>query len=379
MHIVVVGSGVFGVWTAHHLLEAGFDVTMVDAYGSANSRASSGDESRIIRCGYGADEIYTRWALESLSEWQRVFDRIGRDQLPLFHPSGVLWLSSGDDAYVRATQATLKRVGAPVTILDRTELGRRFPHIDASDIDVALLEPTCGVLMARRAVQTLAADLQRRGAQLVRERVLMRRLNDRFSEVRFESGDGLHADQFVFACGPWLPKLFPELLGGRIRPTRQVVVYFGTPDLRFGPETTPAWVDFAAGIYGVPDLEHRGVKVGIDRHGPPIDPDTADRIADRESVDMARAWLRRRMPALADAPVVESRVCQYENTATGDFLIDRHPDLENVWIAGGGSGHGFKHGPAVGRYVAGLIRGDVRGEPRFALAGKGTTPQRSVY
>jgi glycine/D-amino acid oxidase-like deaminating enzyme len=138
-------------------------------------------------------------------------------------------------------------------------------------------------------------------------------------------------------------------------------------------------VDFAAGIYGVPDLEHRGLKVGIDRHGPPFDPDSGDRVADAASIDTARAWLDRRMPLMRHAPVAESRVCQYENTDTGDFLIDRHPGLDNVWIAGGGSGHGFKHGPAVGRYVAGLVQGTMAPEPRFALATKGTTPQRSVY
>jgi glycine/D-amino acid oxidase-like deaminating enzyme len=273
----------------------------------------------------------------------------------------------------------LRHVGVPVTVLDGVELGRQFPHVDATDIDFAFVERTSGVLMARRAVQMLASDLVGRGASMSRARVNAVRATGRLDKVRLDGGSEMHADQFVFACGPWLPKVFPELLGNLIRPTRQVVVYFGTPDERFGPEHTPAWVDFAAGIYGVPDLEYRGLKVGIDRHGPPIDPDSADRIADNASVETARAWLRRRMPALRDAPVVESRVCQYENTDTGDFLIDRHPDLENVWIVGGGSGHGFKHGPAIGRYTAGLIRGDGHSERRFGLAGKGATPQRSVY
>jgi glycine/D-amino acid oxidase-like deaminating enzyme len=178
-----------------------------------------------------------------------------------------------------------------------------------------------------------------------------------------------------------LPKVFPELLAARIRPTRQVVIYFGVPpgDGRFGPEHTPAWVDFPAGVYGLPDLEGRGLKVGLDRHGPPFDPDADDRVLDRASLDTARDWLARRMPALAHAPVIESRVCQYENTATGDFLIDRHPDFDNVWIAGGGSGHGFKHGPAVGEHVAGLVRGTVEPELRFTLATKGTEPRREVY
>ncbi|HVQ12270.1 MAG TPA: FAD-dependent oxidoreductase, partial [Vicinamibacterales bacterium] len=111
----------------------------------------------------------------------------------------------------------------------------------------------------------------------------------------------------------------------------------------------------------------------------PFDPDIGDRTVDDKSVETARAWLRRRFPAMTDAPLVESRVCQYENTASGDFLIDRHPEHENAWIVGGGSGHGFKHGPAVGEYVAGLIAGTTTPEAAFALATKGTIQQRAVY
>jgi glycine/D-amino acid oxidase-like deaminating enzyme len=249
------------------------------------------------------------------------------------------------------------------------------------DLGLALLEPSTGVLMARRAVQTLVADLEARGARVIRGRVVVPPGGKRLERIVLQDGGEQRADNFVFACGAWLPKVFPDLLEGRIRPTRQVVIYFGTPpgDARFGPAETSAWVDFQAGIYGVPDLEARGVKVGIDTHGADFDPDATDRVLDADSIDRARTWLRQRMPALAEAPIVESRVCQYENTSTGDFLIDRHPGLENVWIAGGGSGHGFKHGPAVGEYVAGLVTGTTVPEARFSLTTKGTEPRRAVY
>jgi glycine/D-amino acid oxidase-like deaminating enzyme len=185
----------------------------------------------------------------------------------------------------------------------------------------------------------------------------------------------------VFASGAWLPQLFPELLTGRIRPTRQLVAYFGTPagDARFHADRMPAWIDFPAGIYGTPDIEGRGVKVGIDDHGAAIDPDLDDRVADRDSVQKARDWLAARVPALAAAPVVETRVCQYENTATGDFLIDRHPDWPNAWIVGGGSGHGFKHGPAVGELAARLSLAGGAPHARFSLATKTRDARRSVY
>jgi sarcosine oxidase len=389
VHIVVVGAGAFGAWTAHHLQTGGATVTLVDAYGPANARASSGDESRIIRCGYGPDAIYSRWARRSLGAWRTLFERIPGGHAPLFHETGVLWLASGDDPYTKATVDTLQREQLPLAVLDADALRARFPHIDARDVGIGLFEPASGVLMARRAVQALVADLAARDVRILRASIIAPGVNrgerssgsPRVTHVRTRDGDALAADGFVFACGPWLPQVFPDLLAARIRPTRQVVIYFGVPpgDDRFGPRHTPAWVDFAAGVYGVPDLEGRGVKVGLDRHGPPFDPDTGDRVLDAASIDTARAWLRRRMPGMAAAPISESRVCQYENTSTGDFLIDRHPDFENAWIAGGGSGHGFKHAPAVGEHVAALVQGTGVAEPRFALSTKGTQPQRQVF
>jgi sarcosine oxidase len=102
-------------------------------------------------------------------------------------------------------------------------------------------------------------------------------------------------------------------------------------------------------------------------------------VVSREGVARIRRYVARRLPELAGAPIVETRVCQYENTSNGDFLLDRHPGFENVWIAGGGSGHGFKHGPAVGEYVAGLVLADGRVEPRFQIFGRPAFRRRSVY
>ena len=185
----------------------------------------------------------------------------------------------------------------------------------------------------------------------------------------------------MFACGPWLPKLFPELLGERIFPTRQEVFYFGPPagEERFKTPAMPVWVDFAEEIYGMPDFKGRGFKVAPDRHGPPVDPDSLERVVDPESLARVREFVGRRFPALKDAPIVGSEVCQYENTSNGDFLIDRHPELENVWLVGGGSGHGFKHGPAVGEYVAARILDGKPVEPVFSLATKERVQKRTVF
>lgn len=379
--VVVIGAGAFGAWTAHHLANAGATVTLIDAYGPGNTRSSSGDESRILRCGYGPDDIYSRFARRSRDLWCEL--DAGHDAaLPLWHPCGMLWTSTTDDSYLAQTLTTLESGRYAVERLDRSALGSRYPQFETGDVVRAMLEPDAGVLMARRSIQALAADLSRKGVRVIRGRAApVSSTSGSTESIRLTDGTTLLASHYVFACGAWLPTVFPDAVGQKITPTRQVVMYFGTPpgDERFTAARTPAWIDFGTGMYTIPDLEGRGVKVGIDAHGARFDPDLGDRTIDAGSINAARAWLRRRIPALADAPLVESRVCQYENTSNGDFLIDRHPDFKNVWIVGGGSGHGFKHGPAVGEYAASLVTTHAETDPRFALRTKGTVANRAIY
>lgn len=377
----VIGAGVFGAWTAYHLRQSGHSVVLLDAYGAANSRASSGGESRIIRMGYGPDEIYTRWALRSLKLWQDFFRATGE---PLFQQTGVLWIAHAADAYSLATIATLDRAGVRFEKLTPDEIERRFPQIARDSSMWGIFEPDSGVLMARRAVQAIVRETVARGASYLPEAIIAPAGGTgRLDSLRTQSGLTVAAANFVFACGPWLPKIFPALLGDLIKPTRQEVFFFGVApgDQRFSPPAMPAWVDFNELVYGIPDLEGRGFKIAIDRHGPPFDPDTGERLVTTEGLTSVREHLSRRLPALRDAPVIETRVCQYENTPNGDFIIDRHPDFDNVWLVGGGSGHGFKHGPALGAYVADMItqRGGSDIEPRFTLTAQSKTRQRLVY
>jgi glycine/D-amino acid oxidase-like deaminating enzyme len=243
-------------------------------------------------------------------------------------------------------------------------------------------EPDAGVIRARAAVQALVSVIIRsRGVTYVTARIEPPREADPECITRTDRGETLDADAVVFACGPWLPKMFPEAIGARIRPTRQEILHFGVPagDARYTASRMPVWIDFSAGLYGIPDLDARGFKVGIDQHGPIVDPDTLDRLVEPLVVDRTRAWIGRRFPGLRDAPLVDARVCQYENTSSGDFIIDRHPAWPQCWIVGGGSGHGFKHGPAVGRHVAALVTGDAAVNPRFSLTSKSGVAARSVY
>ena len=365
--VAVIGAGVFGAWTAYCLRRAGAKVLLVDAYGPGNSRASSGGESRIIRLGYGPDEIYTRSAQRSLELWKQLFAETGPQPVPLFQNTGVLWLARERDAYCEAILTTLQNVGARFEKLDRDELVHRFPQLAPAQTTWAILEPDAGALLARRAVHAVVTQSREIGVD--------------YLQTRVTADSGINAERLVFACGPWLPKIFPELLDELIHVTRQEVFFFGVPagDERFGPPALPVWIDFNDLIYGIPNLDGRGFKLAIDAHGPEFDPDTGERVVSQAGLTAARSYLAHRIPALAEAPVLETRVCQYENTSNGDFLIDRHPQFENIWIVGGGSGHGFKHGPVVGEYAAAMIGGTGTPEPRFSLATKQRVRSRQVY
>lgn len=377
--IAVVGAGVFGVWTAHQLSLNGAAVLLLDSYGPGNSRASSGGESRIMRLGYGPDEIYSRSAQRSFVLWQQLSEKLNQ---PLFERTGVLWLAREHDPYCEATLETLPRIGAKCERLDHDELVRRFPQLNPNPAAWGVLEPDSGVLLARRGVQAVAAEARARGVAYLEAAIATPQpRNGKLNSIETTSGKEILAARFVFACGPWLPKLFPELLGELIHVTRQEVFFLGVPpgDDRFNPGALPTWFDFNDLVYGMPNLEGRGFKIAIDAHGPEFDPDTGQRVVSVSGLKAVREYLAQRVPQLANAPVTETRVCQYENTSNGDLLIDRHPAFENVWLVGGGSGHGFKHGPAVGEYVAAMIAGTGTMEPRFSLATKQKVQERKVY
>jgi len=376
--VAVIGAGVFGAWTALQLARQGKSVVLVEAYGAGHSRSSSGDESRIIRMGYGKDEIYTRWSQRSLMQWKELFDE---QQVRLFHQTGVLWLAGEDETRLNETRATLKRCGVAFEDLDLAALRERFPQIGLGGIRSAILETHSGVLIARRAVAATVAEAVRLGVTYVHALVEQPKAKGSLRTVRTKSGEEIAAGQFVFACGPWLAKLFPEIVGPRLFVTRQEVFYFGLPagDGRFAPPTLPTFLFQNDESYGMPDIESRGLKIALDAHGAAVDPDTQSRVVSEESARAMRDYVAKRFPALCAAPIAETRVCQYENTSNGDFLIDRHPEIENVWFAGGGSGHGFKHGPALGAYVARQLLGERPAEPRFSLATKETVQCRAVY
>jgi glycine/D-amino acid oxidase-like deaminating enzyme len=372
--LVVIGAGVMGTWTAFWAQTGGWQVTLLDAWGAGHSRASSGDETRITRAAHGTDRLYTRWSRRSVEHWKRYEEEWG---VQLFVPSGVLWFAQRDDAFEHGSIPSFEAEGVPFERLDPDELTHRWPQLGVSDgLRFALYEPEGGALMARRGCTAIAAAFERAGGTYAQSAVRPGRIDGRrLIDVVDRSGRSRSADTFVFACGPWLPALFPEVLADVIRVTKQDVVFVGprAGADAFDSARMPAWCDYDAAYYGIPSVEGRGFKIAPDRYGPVFDPTNGERIVDPESVRLARAYLRRRFPELADAPVTETRVCQYETTPDAHFLICRHPDLDNVWLVGGGSGHGYKHGPRIGEYLVARLEGAEEGaqdgpdEARFRL------------
>ncbi len=367
--VAVVGAGAFGGWSALHLLRQGARVTLLDAWGPGNSRASSGGETRVIRATYGPDRIYVEMAVRSMQLWRDSEKRWGRR---LFHETGVLWLAGADDAFEKAALPLLREARVECETYTTAEAAKRYPQMRFDEVAWVLHEKKAGYLMARQACRAvLDAFLEEGGEyrQVTAEPGAIE--GDALADLGLSDGTRLAADSYLFACGPWLGRLFPDLLGERIRPTRQEVFFFGTPagDPAFSEERLPIWIDTGPPVlYGIPGNESRGFKVADDTHGPPVDPTSLERAASPHGLKAVRRYMARRFPAMKDAPLVESRVCQYEVSPDGRFILDRHPCAGNLWIAGGGSGHGFKHGPAIGERVAAMVLGSARPDPYFALS-----------
>ena len=361
-HVAVVGAGAFGGWTALHLRERGARVTLLDGWGPGNSRASSGGETRIMRGTYGPDQPYTGLAARALRLWQKYERRWKRNFL---HRTGVLWMASKqDDAFERGSLPLLREAGIKFRELSAPQMEKRWPQINFANVEWGIYEPECGYLDARESCQAVVDVFVAEGGEYLHAEVSHRGLENSIPHLTLSDGSRLRADLYIFACGPWLGKLFPQTIGNLIRPTKQDIFFFGPPagDLRFTDAHLPVWGDHGQRFfYGIPGSDRRGFKVADDTRGRIFDPSAGERVISPANLRRIREYLAFRFPAMKDAPLLETRVCQYEQTPDSNFIVDRHPRFNNVWLLGGGSGHGFKHGPALGERMAELILKD--GEP----------------
>lgn len=369
-HIAVIGAGAFGGWTALNLLRGGARVTLLEAWGPGHSHASSGGESRVIRRAYGST-LYVEMAERSLGLWREASAAWER---PLFHSTGVLLMTQRGpgERFLETARANLEGAGVKHEMLSSDELARRYPQVNMEDIAGGLFEPDAGYVLARRACQAVVDAFIREGGEFRTAYVRPGTIRGgELTNVALSDGAILQADQYVFACGPWLKSLFPEVLGKHLSVSRQEVFYFGLPpaEYRYSAPAFPIWADIGDTFwYGIPGADGRGFKIADDTHGRELDPTATDRTVTARGLRAARDYIAHRFPDLKGAPLIESRVCQYTNTPDSDFIVDRHPEAENAWLVGGGSGHGFKHGPAMGELVAAQVTSSAPLEDTFTLA-----------
>jgi sarcosine oxidase len=399
-HVIVVGAGAWGAFTAWELRKAGNRVTLIDQYGAANSRSTSGDETRGIRSSYGdralTPELWTSWARKSIERW-RQFDaeHAKRFGTRFFFTTGDLILREKEESFTTRTQELWTAQGVKFDVLSPDDVARRFPQFKSEGTTVALYEPDAGVARARDSVQAAVALARDAGVNFVIGRVTPGAIrNDRMDGVTLGDGTKLNADAYVFCCGPWMEKLFPEAMHHRTRVPIGHVCYFGTPvgDDRFTFPNIPSWnVPGVTGWASLP-VDSRGFRVrgaiappppprvaGAEEEVPPpppppaavdprqVDPDLSARWSNQERIDGSRRVLQKYFPALADAPLLETRSCHYEISVNRNFIVDHVPGTTNAWIAGMGQSEGFKFSIVLGEYIARRVTGDA-GEPALAEA-----------
>jgi glycine/D-amino acid oxidase-like deaminating enzyme len=368
--VAVVGAGAFGGWTALFLLRKGYRVTLIDTWGPGNSRSSSGDETRVIRSTYGANEFYFDLNVRALTLWKEHEERW---KSKLFQNKGVLWMCyETHTPVVDDSIPFAEKYNMPYERLSREEISKRYSIVNISDLSHAWLDPYGGCLRAREACQAVYKGFIAEGGKVVQAQATPEKVKqNRLTSLQLSNGQSLHADLYIFACGSWLGQLFPEVLGKTITCTKQEVYYFGVPTQHASTyEKFPVWVDVDGKdfYYGIPGNNYRGFKIGVDERGEPFDPTDGDRISNEQVFKKARKFLTQRFPGLKDAPLVESRVCPYENSPDGNFLFDHHPEASNLFFLGGGSGHGFKHGPALGELISDIVAGNKVIPQQFLLS-----------
>ena len=365
--ILVVGAGVFGGWTALNLLRLGYRVTLADAWGPGNSRSSSGGESRLIRAIYGDNKKYFDMTMDAWKGWEELEGLSGID---ILHKTGVAWYFHTEGQILReAISRIMDERNLTYELVSGEGISKHFPGINPEGLESILIEQKAGYLDARKACQLVRNQFEKEGGSFELAWVSPGKNRDLLSGLQI-GGVKKSFETYVFACGPWLPELFPDLLSKKLHVSRQEVHYFGIPkNYEQQYSSLLPFIDWDPGyfFYGIPGNNSRGFKVACDIRGEAVDPTNMDRSPNQSEIARSKEYIAKRFPGMRDAPLLESRVCQYTNSPDGNFLIDFHPDYENIWLIGGGSGHGFKHGPAIGKLASKIISGQIPLDPDFTL------------
>jgi glycine/D-amino acid oxidase-like deaminating enzyme len=386
VRIAILGGGIFGLTAALELARRGHSITVIDRAPIPHPLAESTDISKVVRMDYGADEDYTALGEASLDGWRRWNAEWASTCGPLFHETGVTFLSRtpmepGTFEYESYTMLVGR--GHPLERLDATAIAERFPAYKPGALVDGYFHPRGGWAESARVVAKLA-ELARAAGIVIRESplamitgssrdpattgdrgVMIQRDPDR--PVHQSKVDLIAAELVIVAAGAWTPALVPELADSIVGNGQPIFQLRPEDPSLFAAERFPVFgADISrTGYYGFPVTADGVVKIANHGTGTRIaigDPATGDELAQRVvhpgQEAALRMFLAETFPALATAPIVERRLCVYADTLDGHFWIARHPDKPGVVVATGGSGHAFKFAPVLGALIADIALGE---------------------
>ncbi|MBI4422331.1 MAG: N-methyl-L-tryptophan oxidase [Elusimicrobia bacterium] len=356
--VVIVGGGAMGLATAYYLTKQGKKAVLLEQHQVGNPWGASGDHGRIFRLSYGKDTFYTDLAVRALALWKDL-QKEAREELYL--PTGMLDLAAGPGRYEQQCYDSLKGMGLPVSKWTSAETHERYRIFNPRAFKFAVYHPDGGMLWAHRALTALSNLSQQRGAKVVekaRVSAVLRNKKDGVYAVRDAGGKVYEAGAFLFAAGAWTSDLLAAY-GLPIKPTRQELLYLRPPNNqgRYRPAHCPVFAAISKGFYGFPVHIHGFMKLGDHRKGKQAKPGTGAQEVSPSFEKATRLFLRKFIPDLAGFNETEGKVCYYDNSPDGDFIMDRLPDSPSAYVAAGFSGHGFKFAPLVGKILADLIVG----------------------
>jgi glycine/D-amino acid oxidase-like deaminating enzyme len=356
---VVIGAGINGVTAAIELKRRGHKVVLIDPGPLPHPLAASTDISKAVRAAYGPDEDYTALAERSIGLWRKWNEEF---DVPLYHEVGDMFLRQaemqpGDFEY--ESLRVFERRGRKFERITSAQLRQRFPAWNAERYPDGVFDPDGGYAESGRVVAALIERAKSLGVEL-REGTAFSRLDegdDRVKGVVLDNGQRLPSDVVVAATGAWTPFVLP-FTSKFFRATGHPVFHLkpSQPEL-FAPERFPVFgADISTtGYYGFP-LNRDGV-VKIANHGPgrEMSPESAARAVTPNEESNLREFLSWTFPALANDPIVYTRICLYCDTNDGDFWIAPDPEHPGLVVAAGDSGHGFKFAPVIGELIADAV------------------------
>ena len=356
--VIIIGLGAIGSATAHRLAQRGWRVLGLDQYAPPHTHGSSHGLTRIYRQAYWEDSRYIPLLLRAFDLWRELEAESGR---PLLHLTGSLVIGSKTGQMVQRSQESASKFKLPYEMLTADELRRRYPAFYAQPDTTALLEQNAGYLEAESSVRVQLDQAARAGAELrVNERVLDWQADRGGVTVRTTAGT-YSAAHLVITAGPWAPEVLAQL-GLPLRVTRQVLYWFQPEDGEelYAADRLPVYLfEAEAGellVYGFPwsGTPSEGVKVAVHGSEEVCTPESVERQIRPADEEYIRARLAHTLPRLAGR-LLRAETCLYTMTPDENFIVDAHPEHQNVTIAAGFSGHGFKFSPVMGELLAQLV------------------------